>query len=37
MEIINNISKLLFDEVSTARREDLQSLLGIGFYAKEKW
>ena len=27
----------LFDEVSTRRREDLQYLLGIGKYSKEKW
>ena len=27
----------LFDEVSTARREDLQFLLGTGPYAKENW
>ena len=27
----------LFDEVSTARREDIQFLLGTGPYAKEKW
>ena len=26
-----------FDEVSTRRREDLQYLLGIGKYSKEKW
>ena len=27
----------LFDEVSTRRREDLQYLLGIGKYSREKW
>lgn len=27
----------LFDEVSTARREDIQFLLGTGPYAKENW
>ena len=27
----------LFDEVSTRRREDIQYLLGIGKYSKEKW